>query len=280
MWKLAVIVLGFAHLCASGVELTSSVPVKTRDAHGQAVTADLTLTVFRPPGGGPFPAVVLNHGRPGPTARQAMGRVKLSSVTTAFLGQGFVVVVPTRIGYGVAQGPDVEFSLSCDRPAYAASFAAAADQVQAAVTFARALPYVDPERLLLVGHSMGGAATITAAARNLPGVRAAVSFSGGQGARATTPGEPCGADVLKETFAGYGAMKSPIPQLWIHTENDRQFSLARASEWFSAYQHAGGQGQLQVFPAFRDDGHWWFASEPHAWMPAVKRFFDTHDMGR
>ena len=86
--------------------------------------------------------------------------------------------------------------------------------------------------------------------------------------------------VLKETFAGYGAMKSPVPQLWIHTENDRQFSLARAREWFSAYQVAGGRGRLQVFPAFRDDGHGWFANEPNAWMPVVKRFFDAHDSRR
>ena len=60
----------------------------TRDAYGAAVEAEMPVTVFRPPGPGPFLAVVLSHGRPSSAQRQSMGRVKLASVTTVLLGMG------------------------------------------------------------------------------------------------------------------------------------------------------------------------------------------------
>jgi dienelactone hydrolase len=259
-------------------EFVATIPVVTRDARGDQVAADMIVTVFRPAGDGPFPAVILSHGRPGELQRAQMGRAKLSSVTTAFLMQGFVVAVPTRVGYGRTGGVDVEFSLSCEQPRYRETFSAAADQIAATSKYLRALPYVDPELLFLVGHSVGGAATVAAAVRDLPGVKAAVAFAAGQGARASSPGEPCGSSVLTNTFATYGATKSAVPQLWIHTENDRQFSAAHAREWFSTFQAAGGQGELRMFPAYREDGHWWFEREPSAWMPAVLQFFRAHGL--
>ena len=257
---------------ALAIESTATVSVRTKDPFGTVVEAELPLTIFRPVGSGPFPAVVLSHGRPGASQRASMGRVKLSSVVTAFLGEGFVVIVPTRIGYGIAKGPDIESTVSCEEPRYSNSIAAAADQVAAAVAFSRTLADVDPSRLFLVGHSMGGAATVAAAVRQLQGVRAAISFNGGQGARSAYPGEPCRPDVLLKTFADLGAVKSAVPQLWIHTENDRQFSAANARRWFSAFHDAGGVGELKMFPPYRDDGHWWFASEPAVWMGTAREF--------
>nr|WP_298688793.1 alpha/beta fold hydrolase [uncultured Dongia sp.] len=258
---------------ALAIESTASVPIRTADASGAIVEAELPLTIFRPEGQEPFPAVVLSHGRPGATQRASMGRVKLSSIATTFLGEGFVVIVPTRIGYGIASGNDVEATISCEEPRYLSTFAAAADQIAAAVSFARTLPYVDPGRILLVGHSMGGAATVAAGVRNLPGVRAAISFNGGQGARPNShPGEPCRPDILLKTFASLGAAKGSVPQLWIHTENDHQFSVVHARSWFSAFREAGGLGEFKVFPPYRDDGHWWFANEPGAWMSSVREF--------
>ncbi|WP_298209858.1 alpha/beta fold hydrolase [Acidovorax sp.] len=257
---------------ALAIESFATIPIKTTGPTGATVQAEMPVTVFQPIGQGPFPAVILSHGRPALLLRQTMGRVKLSSVATAFLGEGFVVIVPTRIGYGMAKGPDVEDSVSCEEPRYSDTFAASADQIAAAAAFARTLPYVDPERLLLVGHSMGGAGTIAAGVRNLPGVRAVISFNGGQGARLSNPGEPCRPDVLLKTFAALGKVKSPVPQLWIHTENDRQFSAAHARSWFSAFSEAGGTGELKVFPAYRDDGHLWFQNEPIAWLSTVRTF--------
>ncbi|MCD6079612.1 MAG: dienelactone hydrolase [Ramlibacter sp.] len=260
---------------SNAAESTATIRVKTADARGETFEVDMALTVFSPTGAGPFPAVILSHGRPGPSQRAAMGRVKLSSVATAFLGEGFVVVVPTRVGYGISKGPDLESAGTCEQPRYAGTFAAAADQVAAAAAFARTLDHVDGDRLFLVGHSMGGAATIAAAARNLPGVRAAVSFNGGQGGGASGP---CRPDALRKAFAELGGARAAVPQLWIHVENDRLLSTAHARSWFSAFEEAGGRGEINVFPSYRDDGHWWFGNEPAAWMPTVRAFFLAHGL--
>ena len=266
---------------AAAAEEASTLHVRTRDALGSAVEADIALTILRPAGLGPFPAVVLSHGRPPEAVRKQMGRVKLSAAATTLLGLGLVVIVPTRIGYGVSAGPDVEFSVSCEQPQYAETFAAVADQIAATVEHARKLPYVDPQHIYLVGHSMGGAGTVAAAARGLPGVRAAAAFNSGQGARGRThPGEPCGVPVLQSTFASLGGQRSPAPVLWAHTENDQQISLVHAREWFDAFIAAGGQGSFVAFPAYRADGHDWFIAEPGGWRDAVQSFFAANGLRR
>lgn len=260
-------------------ELVASVPVSTRDAQGKTVVAEMPITVFRPPNSGLFPAVVVSHGRPSAEKRQGMGRVKLSSVSAVLLGIGMVVVVPTRIGYGIAGGRDPEYTISCEEPRYAEALGAAADEIAAAVNYARSLPYVDPNRIYLVGQSVGGAGTIAAAVRNLPGVRAAVAFNSTHGGRPQQhPGEPCAPDVLKATFASYGSSHSNVPVLWIQTEGDRSVSMAHARNWFGAFADAGGQGEFQAFPSYRDDSHAWFANEPAQWRATVLHFFTANGL--
>jgi dienelactone hydrolase len=248
---------------ANAEEVVGAILVETRDAYGTEVKAEMPLTVFRPPGLGPFPVVILSHGRPSLTQRPRMGRVKLSSVSTTLLGMGLVVLVPTRIGYGIAAGPDPDFTVSCEQPRYQEAFSAVADQIEAAVAYARGLPYVDPEKVFLIGHSVGGGGTVAAAVRNLPGVRAAVAFNSAAGGRPQShPGEPCSPQALQSAFMKFGSMHSNVPTLWIQTEGDRTISMAHARAWFNAFVGSGGQGEFQVYPAFREDSHDWFTNEP------------------
>lgn len=260
-------------------EIVAKVPVTTHDAYGAVVEAEMLVTVFRPSQSDRLPAVVLSHGRPPLMQRQTMGRVKLSSVSTTLLGMGFVVVVPTRIGYGVAGSLDPEFTVSCEQPRYLEALSAVADQIAAAATYARTLPYVDPDRLFLVGHSVGGAGTVAATARSLPGLRAAVAFNAGHGGRPQQhPGEPCAPEALKSTFRQYGTTHSSVPLLWIHTDGDHSFSLEHARNWFDAFSQAGGRGTFLAFPAARGDSHEWFASQPAQWREAVQAFFVANGM--
>ncbi len=262
---------------ASAEELQATVPVTTRDAYGAVVEAGMPVTVFRPSTAGRLAAVILSHGRPGPAQRGRMGRVKLSSVSTTLLGMGLVVIVPTRIGYGIASGPDPEFTVSCEQPRYFEALAAVADQISAAVSYARSLPFVDPDRVFLVGHSVGGAGTVAATVRNLPGVRASVAFNSGHGGRPLHhPGEPCAPGVLQSAFAKLGSAHSAIPLLWIHSEGDRTVSMAHAQNWFNAFATAGGRGEFRAFPAYRDDSHEWFASQPGQWRDTVRAFFEAN----
>jgi dienelactone hydrolase len=276
--RLAMVLCAFAGQVYAE-EVLATLSVNTRDAYGGPVQAEMPVTVFRPFGPGPFSAVVLSHGRPPSAKRQSMGRVKLSSVTATLLGMGLVVVVPTRIGYGIAAGPDPEFTVSCEQPRYAEALSAVADQIAAAVAYTRGLPYVDPERIYLVGHSVGGAGTVAAVVRDLPGVRAAVAFNSGHGARPQSdPGEPCVPQALQSTFAQYGSVHSAVPVLWIQTEGDRSFSIANARSWFGAFVASGGEGAFRAFPEFREDSHDWFAQQPAQWRETVHVFFAAHGL--
>ena len=110
--------------------------------------------------------------------------------------------------------------------------------------------------------------------RELPGVRAAVAFNSGHGARTqSNPGEPCGSEALRATFAQYGSVHSHVPVLWIQTEGDRSFSLANARSWFGAFFVAGGRGAFRTYPASHEDSHDSFALAPAQWRETVHDFF-------
>jgi predicted dienelactone hydrolase len=89
-----------ARLATDIREAVVRVPVSVENHIGRTVQADLIVTTFRPAGQGPFPLVVLNHGRPVyEQERAAMKRQRLESAARFFVRKGFAVAVPTRIGY-------------------------------------------------------------------------------------------------------------------------------------------------------------------------------------
>lgn len=276
MRLLAFVVAAFlaTSACAENVV---NLRVATVDSRGYPVEGYIPVTIYRPAGEGPFPAVIVSHGRPGMAAERArMGRVRLASVTTTLLGRDMVVLVPTRLGYGLASGGDPEYSVSCEDPEYERAFSAGADQVGAVVQLARSIDFIDPDRIYLIGHSVGGGVTSMAASRNLPGVRAAVNFSGSHGGNPLMrPGEPCRPDVLQETFARFGRARTAVPQLWVYPEDDEYIAPRFARQWFSAYVAAGGRGELKIVPNRK---HSWFAADPFEWRDLVMEFFGKNGL--
>src|SRR5262249_46623651 len=128
------------------------------------------------------PYVVINHGRvSSEKGRAKFGRMKYSDISRYLVSLGFVVLVPTRVGYGVTGGPDVEYSGPCDKKNYAVGLDAAADEVRAVLERAKTLPEVDLSQGLVVGASFGGMATIKLTTVNLPGLAGGVNFAGGVG---------------------------------------------------------------------------------------------------
>jgi hypothetical protein len=60
------------------------------------------------------PFLVLNHGRPANAAAfAAMPRQRYPANAQYFVAQGFVVFIPTWVGYGPTGGDDVEYSGPC-----------------------------------------------------------------------------------------------------------------------------------------------------------------------
>lgn len=270
------LLLSFAIMGPVRAEIRDEVvtlPVSIRSGT-RAIEQTVTVTVVRDDARQKGPFLVLNHGRPGKESeRKAYGRAVYREQARYFVQRGFVVLLPTRIGYGVTGGPDLESSgPSCSSRDYRAALAPAVAQVAATVDYARTLPYVDAGRGVILGQSMGGFTTIGAAAAHLPGVRIAINFAGGGGGDPDRrSAQPCRADLIADTFGDYGAA-TRIPTLWLYAPNDRYWGPDLPRQWFDTFKARGGTGEFAALPPFGTDGHASFVRNIVAWRPAVDAF--------
>jgi dienelactone hydrolase len=255
------------------LEQTIQVPMVVQSPGGPAVAQDITVTIVREAATGRRPFIVLLHGRAGTAAeRAAMGRQSYPANSRYFASQGFVVLVPTRVGYGVSGGPDLEYTGGCRNKRFADGAAAAVSETRQLVEYSRHLPYVDPDRGVVFGESFGGMAAIAIAASDIHGVIGAINISGGDGGDTRRhPDQPCGHDRMQETFARYG-QDNVLPTLWMYSANDRVWGPTYPLRWYAAFVEAGGRGQFVALPADKNNGHFIFNRNPPAWQPAFAEF--------
>ena len=253
-------------------EAVVRVPVTVKDAFNKEISGDVLVTTFRPQGAGPFPLVVMNHGRSTKTRTQEP-RTRFEPIARFFIRKGFAVAVPQRLGYGAsAAAGDPEDSMSCSQPRYQPAGDAAAAQVLAVVAHMRAQPDIDSARLVIMGQSLGGFTTVAANAARPSGLVAAINVAGGHGGNPDErPGNPCQAFLLENTFASWGKTAT-APMLWLYTENDKYFSAKNSRSWFDAYVKAGGKAEYKLMPAFGDDGHQLLGRGGDIWQPVVDEF--------
>lgn len=272
-WLVVGLVLLHAGARANVVEERLTLNVAIRHAELGEIQHPVVVTVFRDTRRARSPFMVLGHGRAvTDSERAALGRARYTENSRYFVGLGFTVFVPTRIGYGVTGGPDIEESGPCNVKRYPPAYDAAAQLTLQVIAHARSRPDIEAERGIVVGQSFGGATAITVAARNPAGVRAAVNFAGGGGGRPQThPGQPCGPENLRDMFAVYG-QTARMPTLWLYSENDRYFGNRLPQRWFDAFTQHGGSGRFIRLPAHGEDGHGSFTRNPDAWRPAFEAF--------
>ena len=277
-WTTRVAVLAAAALCAGAqakvVEEQFDLPVQVSDAYGKRIEQPIKVTVFSDDAlPGPKPVIVINHGRAGEAAeRAALGRARYADTSRWFARMGFVVALPTRIGYGATGGEDVEDSGACTRKNFPPGFMAAAQQVIATLQAVRERPDAAKDRSVILGQSYGGAGTVAAASLNPPGVAAAINFAGGGGGDPKgRPQRPCSPQMIQRTYAQFGS-SARVPMLWIYTENDQYWGVTHPREWFEAFQGAGGRAEFVQVAPHGDDGHQLFARFPEVWKPVVAEF--------
>jgi len=258
-------------------ESVFKIDVTVSDLFGKKETKPIVITVFRPPGEGKFPLLILNHGRSAKDKRQLQNRHRYLSQARWFVEQGFVVMVPTRVGYGESFSSfDPEFTNACrDNVRLDIKDQALLQQIEATLEFARTLPYVDTSKFLIAGQSLGGYITVTMASKNLPGLVGGINFSGGFGGDPNRrKGNPCGYHVWEQTLKSSGNDLN-VPILWIYWKNDWYWGEDIPRRWFAAFLDGGGSGEFVQLSELASDGHFGFSRDMKRWTDAVGEFLRT-----
>lgn len=265
---------GAPQLAADLNEAIAKVPVNVQPLFGDPRSGDMIVTHFKPSGDGPFPAVVMQHGRSG-TDRANPGRWRYLNVARYWTRRGVVVFVPTRLGYGdTGLEPDPEDTGPCGNKRYGVAAEATNVQTIAAIEFAVKQPWVDKNKVIVMGQSMGGFATVAAMAKKHPSVIAGINFVGGGGGDPVgRKGDPCSASRTGEVFADAGkANAGATPMLWLYAENDNYWGPNIPRKWHDAYVSAGGKAEFVMFPPVAHDGHTLINNGMNFWRPALDKF--------
>jgi dienelactone hydrolase len=262
-------------------EEVQRLPVTVRDMFGREESHRIALTVFRPAGDGPFPLVVMSHGRANQDRRaEQNGRQRFETLARYLVQKGFVVMVPTRVGYGDTFGGstgqfDPEDAGGCNNTRPEAMALAASSQVLAAVEHGKTLPYVDTTRWVAMGVSVGGLTTLAVASRNPPGLVAAINFAGGtNGNPVERPGQPCGTTAL-ETLWRKQAATAPVPMLWLYWQHDLYWGAKQPLRWAAAWKDGGGTLDFHMLPPWGTepaDGHNGLGADMNTWVPLVEAY--------
>lgn len=272
---------GFAS--AELVETQMELPVAVTAAQGQRVEHTIKVTVFvESTTPSPRPLLVINHGRAvTASGRASMGRSRYPEAAKFFAQLGFAVAVPTRIGYGVTGGDDLEDTGPCNARNFAPGFMVVAQQTQSVLQSLKAsLDDVLKDRSVVLGQSFGGAGSVALASLNPPGVAAIINFAGGSGGDPKgRPGKPCSQPALESTYQTFGKT-ARTPMLWLYTENDLFFGAEYPRAWFKAYQLHGAPAKMVQFPPHGEDGHSLFVRFGEVWQPVVAEFLKAYGIGR
>ncbi|MFJ1267638.1 serine aminopeptidase domain-containing protein [Legionella lytica] len=236
-----------------------------------------TLLVY-PNDGAKHPIALISHGSP----RSASDRPRMSAlyylpIAYEFARRGYAVAVVLRRGYGTSGGGWAERFGTCSHPNYIQAAQAASDDLHGAVNYLGTIKQFDTKKIIAVGFSAGGFATLAFTAFNPPaGLKAAINFAGGRGSLSND--NVCSTDALISAFATLGKT-SRVPTLWVYAQNDHFFNPELAEKLLTAFTKSGGNATLIHANAFGKEGHFLFsqAGVPH-WTPLVDNFLKTHHL--
>jgi len=237
---------------------------------GRNHQARLETTVFQPNGPGPFPLIIINHGKD-PGHPNLQPRDRFYHMAHAFVARGYAVMVPMRQGFANSTGRYRDHG--CDMTANGYT---QAEDIRDTLEYARAQKWIDADHIVVAGQSYGGLATIALGTQELPGVRGLINFAGGL--RDDSNG--CGwRSALVSAFAEYGA-QNKLPSLWMYGQNDSLFGPELVARMHDAFEQAGGKAKLVEYAAFKRDSHGMLASRDggKVWLADTMEFLDRIGM--
>ncbi len=252
-------------LALSGFEQAGAFEISTNNV--SVLGREIKVYFYKPAGAGPFPLLILSHGSPrNAEDRVHFGAQTLQTQARAYVASGVAVAVPIRRGYG-GNGKWVEGFGTCEHPDYYDAGLTSADDIDATVAALSKRPDIDASRIVLMGVSAGGWASLAAATKG--NVRGVINFAGGRGS--TGPDTVCNEADLIYAANRYGTDSQHLPELWIYSQNDHFFGPALAHRMFDAFTTAGGKATFVAAPPYGDDGHRYF-DDVTTWKPTVDNF--------
>lgn len=225
---------------------------------------------------GLHPLIVITHG----SSRDTKAHAEVTPWEELpqaqwFARRGWIALVVVRRGYGLSGGEqDGRHSGRCPHTDYQNAGEYSAEDLRTAIDYARSLPQVDARRIVAMGVSTGGFATVALTAKAPPGLVAAINFAGGRGSKADH--DVCNPSDLVHAYRNFGK-HSRIPMLWLYAQNDKFFWPELAQQFDEAFRSQGGHDQFVLAPAVGDDGHSLFR-HIDAWSSTVDDFLKAQNL--
>ncbi len=224
----------------------------------------LQMTLYTPPGEGPFPLAVMNHGSNGKVPADQQERYRFSFSAYYFLSRGYAVALPMMRGYA-GSGGHIERH-GCDD---LATGELAARDIRGVIDYLRQQPYIDGSRIVVAGQSFGGWNTLSLGQFGVPGVKGLVSFAGGM--KASDCKDP---DKALVDAAGALGKRVRLPSIWFFGDNDSVFATPLWHAMFESYAAGGSPAELVVYGKFGTDSHNVLGSGDglRLWVPKLDAF--------
>lgn len=223
----------------------------------------LETTIFKPPGDGPFPILIMNHGKALGNPR-TQPRVSYKTLAREFFNRGYAVIVPMRRGFANSSGP-----FSDDGCDLTTNGKHQGNDITEIINYFKQFSWFDKDRIIVAGQSYGGLTTMGFGTTNYPGVKGLINFAGGL---KFEHGCEWQAELVM-AFLEYGE-ETKIPSLWFYGMNDSYFGPELSDLMFKAYTRSGATAKLIRFGPFNADAHglagW--SDGPKIYWPDIESF--------
>jgi carboxymethylenebutenolidase len=223
--------------------------------------------IYRPEGDGSFPTILWNHG-----SEQYPKSGKL--IAKPFVSRGYVVFVPHRRGQGSSSNQS-EYIMDLIHQESEVSRGKKFVELQethqedviAALSYLKQLPYVDPNKIAMVGCSFGGIQTVLATEKRL-GLRGTIAFAPGAMSWSKVP-------ELRSRLI-QAVQSATVPILLVQAKND--YDLSPTQTMAKELEKINKPHKLLIFPRFgktQAEGHGFCVRGEQIWGNEVFSFLDS-----